>query len=154
MRRLIIIFLFLAVFGGTDLTLAKDIKVAKPRDIISFIANSQSELVLVNFWASWCPPCRMEIPSLIKLRTIFPRQKLSILGVSVDYDPEMFFAFYKETNFNYPVWLGKESVGDFFQVVNLPKLEIYRSSGEKVFIHEGYMGLEELKIKIEELLGE
>lgn len=153
-RVFILLGLLFLVVSWNNLASAQELKVVKSREIISFISKSKSKLVLINFWATWCPACRMEIPSLIKVRNSFSEKELSMLGVSLDYDPQMFVEFMKSSPFNYPVWLAKEEVGNFFQVVSLPKTVIYRNTGEKVFSHSGYIEFEELKIKVKELLGE
>jgi thiol-disulfide isomerase/thioredoxin len=53
----------------------------------------RGKVVLVNFWATWCPPCRKEFPSLGRVRALFPRDAFEVLAVNVGEDPETVFSF-------------------------------------------------------------
>ncbi len=61
----------------------------KPIDIASY----RGRLVLVNFWATWCPPCRREFPSLGRLMRLFKPSELAVLAVNVGEDAETIFSF-------------------------------------------------------------
>lgn len=70
----------------------------------------EGQVILVNFWATWCPPCRHEIPDLIRLQQNYGSQGFQIIGVSVDEGPPSNVAeFVKENQINYPVGLITES---------------------------------------------
>ena len=68
------------------------------------MADLKGKVVLVNFWATWCPPCRAEIPDLVKLQEKY-RDKLVVLGISEDEDasPQEVKAFGAEQKMNYPI---------------------------------------------------
>src|SRR4029079_10972301 len=71
------------------------------------LADLRGKVVLVNFWATWCPPCRAEIPDLIKLQNKY-RDKLVVLGISEDEIPvDEVKAFAREQKINYPVAMTK-----------------------------------------------
>ncbi len=153
MKRFFMFWVIISFILSYSLTLkAKEIKIVKSGDVISMIATARSQLVLVSFWASWCPPCRMEIPGLIKLRTVYDQEELSILGVSLDESPAMYLNFINKVNFNYPVFLGRGDVVRVFEVSGLPKLIIYNQNGQKLYVHEGYISFDELNRKIGEFL--
>ncbi len=71
------------------------------------LASLRGRIVLVNFWATWCPPCRKEFPSLGRLQKLFPPAKLTVLAVNVGEDADDVFSFAGATNF--PVLLDKDS---------------------------------------------
>ena len=57
------------------------------------LASLRGRLVLVNFWATWCPPCRREFPSLSRLQKLFKPGELAVLAVNVGEDAETIFSF-------------------------------------------------------------
>jgi thiol-disulfide isomerase/thioredoxin len=63
--------------------------------------------LMVNFWATWCPPCRKEIPLLNQLRTKYSAQRLEVIGVAVDYIDDV-LAYAKENPISYPLLIGEE----------------------------------------------
>jgi thiol-disulfide isomerase/thioredoxin len=67
------------------------------------MADYKGKVVIVNFWATWCGPCKVEIPDFVKLYAEYKDKGLVIVGVSVDDSPEQLQAFMKEYKMNYPV---------------------------------------------------
>src|SRR3954451_12500146 len=83
------------------------------------IADLKGKVVLVNFWATWCPPCRAEIPDLVKLQEKY-RDKLVILGISEDEDasPQEVKAFGAEQKMNYPIVMKTPELSKVFKGVS------------------------------------
>ncbi|MFN4216562.1 MAG: TlpA disulfide reductase family protein [Brevinematales bacterium] len=72
----------------------------------------RGKVVLLNFWATWCPPCQAEIPDLIRLHKEFA-DRLVVIGVSLDRGPnarELVQDFYKKFGINYPVIMGTDQM--------------------------------------------
>jgi thiol-disulfide isomerase/thioredoxin len=67
------------------------------------MADYKGKVVLLNFWATWCGPCKTEIPAFVELYDQYKDKGLVIVGVSVDDSPEQLQAFMKEFHMNYPV---------------------------------------------------
>jgi thiol-disulfide isomerase/thioredoxin len=67
------------------------------------MADYKGKVVLLNFWATWCGPCKVEIPAFVELYDQYKEKGLVIVGVSVDDSPEQLQAFMKEYKMNYPV---------------------------------------------------
>ena len=67
------------------------------------MADYKGKVVLLNFWATWCGPCKVEIPAFVELYAEYKDKGLVIVGVSVDDSPEQLQAFMKEYKMNYPV---------------------------------------------------
>jgi|GEM_PF-231660 peroxiredoxin len=68
------------------------------------LSNSRGNVVVVNFWATWCPPCREEIPDFIRLQEEYKDQGLTIVGVSLDEEGfDVVRPFAEQYDFNYPV---------------------------------------------------
>lgn len=75
----------------------------KPVDL----ARYRGKVVLVNFWATWCPPCRKEFPSLGRVRKLIKPSEFEVLAVNVGEDPETVFSFAGSTDF--PVLFDRDS---------------------------------------------
>jgi len=73
------------------------------------LAEWRGKLVLLNFWATWCPPCREEIPLFIDMQNRYGGNGLQIIGVAID-QPEAVVRYRDSVGMNYPVLLG-ESAG-------------------------------------------
>jgi thiol-disulfide isomerase/thioredoxin len=71
------------------------------------LARYKGRVVLVNFWATWCPPCRKEFPSLGRLRKLFKPGEFEVLAVNVGEDPDTVFSFTGITEF--PVLFDRDS---------------------------------------------
>jgi peroxiredoxin len=67
------------------------------------LADFKGKVVIVNFWATWCGPCKVEIPDFVKLYDQYKDKGLVIVGISVDDSPEQLQAFMQEFKMNYPV---------------------------------------------------
>lgn len=76
----------------------------------------RGKVVLLNFWATWCGPCRMEIPGLKKLQREFGPKGLRVIGMDVisEDNPSAVRAFYKQYKMNYPVVLANDNVGNLY----------------------------------------
>ena len=68
----------------------------------------RGKVVLVNFWAVWCPPCRKEMPSMARLMTKFSGKPFAILGVNEGESPDEIRAFLKQVPVNFPILLDSE----------------------------------------------
>ena len=122
-------------------------------DIIS-TAALRGKVVIVNFWATWCPPCREEIPSFIKLADKY-KDKLVIVGVSMDDSNRREIAdFVAQQQINYPVVMAShELVAEYGGVPALPTSFIISPDGHVVQKHIGLYKQAEYEAEIRTLLG-
>ena len=96
------------------------------------LSQLKGKVVLVNFWATWCPPCRKEAPDLQDLYHKFNRQGLVILGIS-DEEPSKLQAFAASQKVDYPILPDPgRKVHQLFQVVGIPKSFVYDRNGKLV----------------------
>lgn len=94
------------------------------------LKSLQGKVVLVNFWATWCPPCRKEMPDLESLYKQFQKQGLVILAIS-DEDASKVKPFIAEQGTSYPVLLDPgRKVNTLFHVMGIPKTFVYDRSGK------------------------
>ena len=79
------------------------------------LSDLRGKAVLLNFWATWCGPCKIETPWLVELQKQYGSQGLQVIGVAMDDSSKEDIAkFAKEMGMNYPVLIGKEAVGDAY----------------------------------------
>jgi thiol-disulfide isomerase/thioredoxin len=102
------------------------------------LADWNGKVVILNFWATWCPPCREEIPALIALQAKYQNQ-LQVIGVSEDEDgPEQVLKFAQETGINYPVVMAtKELTAEYGGVPALPTSFLIDPQSRVVQRHAG-----------------
>ena len=90
----------------------------KLKDVDGKVVSSdqfKGKVVVVDFWATWCPPCRTEIPGYIKLQKKYADQGLVIVGISVDTDgPEVVRKYMKEVGINYTIVMADDQIQDLF----------------------------------------
>lgn len=119
------------------------------------LAGYKGNVVLVNFWATWCIPCRTEIPDLIKWQRQYRGQGLRIVGIT--YPPEAISEvrrFSRQLRMNYPVALGtKETKNLFTPSETLPMTVVIDREGIVRDVIEGIMYLDEFDQKVKPLLG-
>jgi peroxiredoxin len=85
------------------------------------LSSFRGKVVLLDFWATWCVPCREETPHFVELQQKYGSQGLQIIGVSMDDSPDPVRTFYQQFHMNYPVVMGTADVGGAYGgVLGLP----------------------------------
>jgi cytochrome c biogenesis protein CcmG/thiol:disulfide interchange protein DsbE len=104
------------------------------------VAADQGKVRVVDFWATWCVPCRDELPALGQLVRQWGSRGLSVYAVSFDEDPDQIRAFLKEVPVAFPVLWDKEGElhESSFEVNRLPTTFLIDRKGVIRYVHEGY----------------
>ncbi len=159
MRANKIIFLVALLLFAPAVTLAqdtqpieltfKDLKGRKVR-----LSDYRGKVVMLNFWATWCPPCRAEIPDLIKLQRDYGSRGLQVIGVT--YPPQKLAevrGYVQKAKVNYPVGLGTRKMKLLFTTSeSLPMTIVIGADGRIRDTIEGILLPEEFEQKIKPLL--
>ena len=119
------------------------------------LADYKGKVILINFWATWCAPCKVELPGLIELQDAYKDKGLMVLGISEDDSPETLRTFATEWKVNYPmlVGLGEEELFDAYgPLIGLPTSVIVGRDGAVCGRHVGAATKEEFEREIKALL--
>ncbi len=120
------------------------------------LSSLRGKAVLVNFWATWCEPCKIEMPSLVDLQKKYGPQGLQIVGVAMDdADDKEISAFAHKMGVNYMVLRGTEEVGDHYGgIERLPMTYYLDRSGKVVDETMGMAGEATLEDAIKRALAQ
>jgi peroxiredoxin len=119
------------------------------------LADHKGKVILINFWATWCPPCKMEIPGFIELYDQYKDKGFVILGVSGDDDAQTLRTFASEWKINYPVLVGRDEdklLDAFGPLYGYPTTVLVGRSGAVCGRHVGPATKEEFEQEIKALL--
>jgi thiol-disulfide isomerase/thioredoxin len=120
------------------------------------LASFRGRPIILNFWATWCGPCKAEIPALIELVDRYKAEQLTVLGVSVDDSPEDLRQFAADFKINYPVLVGLGQ--DTFQekydaVLMIPVTWFIKPDGTVLKKHQGPASKAWFEAQVKAMLG-
>jgi len=118
------------------------------------LADFKGKPVIINFWATWCPPCRIEMPELQRAFEEYQEDDLVILAVNESERPDQVQSFfYDEMGYTYTPLLDEEAeVGEMYGAVGLPTTFFVNSAGEVTAIHRGVLTQSQIESYLEETI--
>ena len=119
------------------------------------LSDMKGKIVILDFWATWCPPCRQMIPELKKIHNEYKNKGVEILAVSLDEGgTQAVQSFVESANIDYPVLLGSREVSKKFGQVNaIPTSFIIDREGNIRDKHIGYRDAEDMEAIIKSLIA-
>jgi thiol-disulfide isomerase/thioredoxin len=103
------------------------------------LSGLKGRVIMINFWASWCGPCRKEMPILEQLNKQYRSKGLTLIGVNVEPDSKAALNWLKETPVSFPILFDTDSrVSKLYQVAGMPNTVIVDRRGTVRYIHRGY----------------
>ena len=118
------------------------------------LSGYRGKVVLLNFWATWCAPCVIEIPAFARWQSRYGGQGLQVIGISMDDDAPPVRAMYRRLKVNYPVAMGDETIGELYGgVLGLPVTYLIDRKGRIVSRYQGEADLKRLGREVLKLLG-
>ena len=119
------------------------------------LAAQSGKVVLLNFWATWCPPCRVETPALVALHNKYAAQGFTVAGISMDDDPRGAVpSFAQRYGIPYPLLVPSPDLEKINQVESLPTSILIDRSGRIARTYRGMVTETGLRDDIESLLAE
>jgi thiol-disulfide isomerase/thioredoxin len=118
------------------------------------LSDYKGQVVLLNFWATWCGPCKIEMPWFIEFQRKYKDQGFTVLAVSLDEEGWDVVRPYAESlKPNFPILLGNDEIADRFDgVVALPTTLVINKEGQIVGRHTGLVNKSDYESEIEGLL--
>lgn len=148
-------FLFtLTLFTFSTNSHADDsVKKIKLPELKAVLENNKGKVVILDLWATWCPPCRKEIPGFINLYSKYKDKGVEIIGIAFDENGlEAVPPFIKKNGINYPVYLEGGDIDQAYDLRAYPTTIIYGKDGKIANTHIGYVSEKEFDTEIGELL--
>jgi thiol-disulfide isomerase/thioredoxin len=139
----------------TRSTVAPDFSLESLEGKTMRLSDFRGKAVLLNFWATWCGPCKIEMPWFVELQQKYGSQGLQVVGVAMDdASKEDIAKFAKNMGVNYPVLIGKEAVGDSYGgIPALPETFFIGRDGKVVDKILGLRGKAEIEDAIKKALN-
>jgi len=106
------------------------------------LSDLRGKVVLLEFWATWCPPCKAAVPDLIALADKYNGRDFVVLGIAMDEGSgaaERVKVFTAEMKINYPVVMGSEDIGRAYNVMGVPASFLIDKQGRIASSHVGYI---------------
>jgi peroxiredoxin len=121
------------------------------------LKEQRGQVVMVNFWATWCGPCRIEMPHLNRLYQKYQSSGFQLLGVNIDDDPGQAASLATKLGLRFPVLLDTDKkVSKLYDLSTMPSTVLVDRNGRVRYVHRGYRdGYEDMyERQIRELLKE
>ncbi len=119
------------------------------------LADYKGKVILLDFWATWCPPCKAEIPGFVELQDAYHDKGLQVIGVSVDDTPDKLKPFATEFKMNYPVLVGldRDDLQDAYGPMwGIPTTFLIARDGRICRKNSGLVGKDKYELDIKRLL--
>ncbi len=103
------------------------------------LSEYRGDVVMINFWATWCGPCRQEMPLLDELYTRYERVGFSLLGVNIDDDSRRAMQMIEDLGVSFPVLFdARKEVSELYEVEAMPVTVLVDRDGNVRHVHHGY----------------
>jgi len=121
------------------------------------ISNWQGKILIINFWATWCPPCLKEIPDFIELQAEYASKNVQFIGIAID-DAQFVEDYISFININYPILIakaeGEQLARKLGNVMNaIPYTIIVNQQSQVIFRHPGELSKQRIRELLEPLLS-
>lgn len=139
----------LSAYSHADATI-KTITISELKTVLE---NNKDKVIILDLWATWCPPCRKEIPGFINLYNKYQGKGVEILGIAFDENGLTAVPpFVKKMGINYPVYVGGGDIAQAYDLQAYPTTIIYGKDGKVTNKHIGFVSEKEFDDEIGKLL--
>ena len=150
MKRLSLALLFVLLLPA--LASAASLESLDRKGLDDLLSSHKGKAVMLNFFATWCPPCRMEIPDLVKIHEKYADKGVVIIGLSVDEDKNAVPGFLQKLGVKYPVYMAGSSITRAFGISSIPFNVFVDKKGDVVLAGTGLVEHKDLVEIFDKLL--
>lgn len=119
------------------------------------LSDYRGKVVVLDFWATWCDPCKEEIPHFVEMQSKYASQGLQVLGISMDDDEAPVRRFQQQFQMNYPVAIGNPKLADQYGgILGLPITFVIDREGRIAARHVGATDPSVIEAEIQKLLAQ
>ena len=118
------------------------------------LAEQRGRVMLVNYWATWCPPCRQETPGLVRLANEYQGKGVEVAGISLDENLAAVREFVAEYHISYPILLPSNAANLTTMIESIPVSLLYDRQGRLAKRYVGAVSEAAFKRDVEQLLAE
>ncbi len=156
MRKLLLILPLLLLgltLSSPSLYAKNEVNPIDPDSLKTAISAAKDQVVIVDFWATWCSPCKKQQPVLSGLYEKYKSKGVTVIGVAMDYNLKDVRKFVHKSDIKYPVYMGDDDIGYVYKLKSVPTMHIYDKSGNLIETHSGFVSEEGLVQMIETALA-
>ena len=154
LMRCLAVLLMLSLSASAEAAVMDDVPVMPVKQFERLLAEASGKVVLINFFASWCPPCREELPGLMRLRLRYRQDQVVFVGLSVDQNMADLKRFLAAAPLNYPVYMADPQIAHAFGVRSIPHNTVYNKAGILVGNQPGLLEERDLRRVLDILVRE
>lgn len=132
---------------------AQDAGTITGQGVLDAVVAAQGKVVVIDFFASWCKPCLMEIPEFIEARKHYPADKVVFIGISLDQDPGAVLPLRQADALQFPGLSGRSRRHQHLWRQDDSQNHHLRSAGQQALNHSGFMPGEMLRQILDKLIG-
>lgn len=153
MRR-IHVFLLLAVLAVVGCTgsqaEALEIPIIGKAELNTMLSANKGKVIFLNFWTTWCPSCKEELPELEKFARTMDKEKSALLAISLDQNRDALLKYFKETP-AFELYHGKVEIAGVYGVQAIPHMVVIDPEGKVAFSKPGVFPLEMMQRVMESM---
>jgi peroxiredoxin len=116
------------------------------------LADLKGKVVLVNFWATWCEGCQVEIPWFVEFQREYADRGLAVVGIAMDDDWKSVKPWIEEKKVNYPIVIGNQGLGKQYGLIGMPLTALVDREGRIADVHNGIVDKTATEQRIKDLL--
>ena len=120
--------------------------------LTDLLAKNKGKVIMLNFFATWCPPCRVEIPELVNVRKKYAEKDVLIVSISLDEDSKVVPPFVEKMKMTYPVFVADREVARAFKISQIPHNAFYSKDGQLILSEPGMADAEMVEMVFKKLL--
>jgi thiol-disulfide isomerase/thioredoxin len=154
MKKIILALVLCLALPSAALASSASVPSLNLAGLTDLLAKNKGKVIMLNFFATWCPPCRIEIPELVGVRQKYSEKDVLIVSLSVDEDAKVVPPFVEKMKMQYPVYMAGRDIARAFRISSIPHNAFYSKDGQLVLSEPGMADAEMIEMVFKKLLDQ